>query len=143
MTLLDAVRRAKDSGDATHVVSSIPYFRFLGLQVGRDAQGSFCQLPEDPRLIGNPRLPALHGGVVGALLESAAIVELIMTSEAEILPKTINITIDYLRSARPILTFARGSVTKHGRRVANVRVEAWQDDPAKPVAAAHAHFLIA
>ncbi len=41
MTLLDAVRRAKESGDAAHVVSSIPYFRFLGLQVGRDvAEGS-------------------------------------------------------------------------------------------------------
>lgn len=143
MSLLDAVRRAKETGDASHVVSAIPYFRFLGLEVGRDELGSFCRLPEDPRLIGNPRLPALHGGVVGALLESAAIVELIMASEAEILPKTINITIDYLRSARPILTFARGSVTKHGRRVANVLVEAWQEDRNKPVAAAHAHFLIA
>jgi acyl-coenzyme A thioesterase PaaI-like protein len=59
-----------------------------------------------------------------------------------LVPKTITITIDYLRSARPVDTFARGIVTKQGRRVANVRVEAWQEDPAQPVAAANAHFLV-
>jgi acyl-coenzyme A thioesterase PaaI-like protein len=37
---------------------------------------------------------------------------------------------------------ARGTVVKQGRRVANVRVEAWQGDPDRPVAAAHAHFIL-
>jgi acyl-coenzyme A thioesterase PaaI-like protein len=59
-----------------------------------------------------------------------------------VLPKTINITIDYLRSGRTVDTFARGVITRHGRRVANVRVEAWQDDPERPIAIAYAHFLI-
>ena len=57
-------------------------------------------------------------------------------------PKTINITVDYLRSARVIDTHARATITKHGRRVANVQVRAWQADESKPVAAAHAHFLL-
>ena len=57
-------------------------------------------------------------------------------------PKTINITVEYLRSGKPQDTFARAVFTKHGRRVANVRAYAWQDDPTKPVAAANAHFLL-
>ena len=87
-------------------------------------------------------LPALHGGVVGALLEAACIAQLIWQSDSLTVPKTINITVDFLRSARPVETYAKANVTREGRRVANVRVEAWQDDPLNPVAAAHAHFLL-
>jgi acyl-coenzyme A thioesterase PaaI-like protein len=57
-------------------------------------------------------------------------------------PKIVNLSVDYLRPALALDTFARGTVIKQGRRVANVRVEAWQNDPARPVAAAHAHFLL-
>jgi acyl-coenzyme A thioesterase PaaI-like protein len=59
-----------------------------------------------------------------------------------VLPKTINVTVAYLRSARPVDTFAHGTITKHGRRVAVVYAQAWQEDRARPVATAHAHFLI-
>ena len=58
------------------------------------------------------------------------------------LPKTITLTVDYLRSGAPVDTHARSIVTRHGRRVANVRVEAWQADRAAPVATAHAIFLV-
>jgi uncharacterized protein (TIGR00369 family) len=93
-------------------------------------------------LIGNPVLPALHGGTVGALLESAAIFKLIWEIKSIAVPKTINITVDYLRSARVEDTHARCVITKHGRRVANVQVRAWQQDESRPIAAAHAHFLL-
>jgi acyl-coenzyme A thioesterase PaaI-like protein len=53
------------------------------------------------------------------------------------------LTFAYLRSARAVDTLARTIVTKHGRRVVNVRVEGWQDDPARPVATAQGHFLVA
>jgi acyl-coenzyme A thioesterase PaaI-like protein len=111
-------------------------------------------------LIGNPAIPALHGGVTGAFLEITAIVQLAWDAVWEImesgedgaariargdfpaLPKTIDVTIDYLRSGRPRDVYARAQVTKMGRRVANVRVEAWQDERDKPIAAAHGHFLL-
>src|SRR5262249_59301008 len=79
-------------------------------------------------LIGNPSLPALHGGTLGALLESAAIFELVWGVETIVLPKTITLTVDYLRSGAAVDTHARGIVTRQGRRVTNVRVEAWQTD---------------
>ena len=87
-------------------------------------------------------LPALHGGTLGALLESTAIFHLLWEAETLFLPKTITLTIDYLRSGRPVDTFARGVITKQGRRVVNVRAEAWQDDPARPIAIGNGHFLI-
>lgn len=92
--------------------------------------------------VGNPLIPALHGGIVGALLEHAAILHILAGTDSEALPKIINITIDYLRPALAKDLFARGTIIRQGRRIANVRVEAWQSDPGTPVAAAHAHFLI-
>lgn len=137
--LVAEARAAKDYG---RFMQAIPYFRFLGLSVRDGDKGPICVLPGDPKLIGNAQLPALHGGVVGALLESAAIVHLIWSAETDTIPKIIDLSIDYLRSARPVETYARAIVTKHGRRIANIRAEAWQDDPERPVAAAHAHFLL-
>jgi acyl-coenzyme A thioesterase PaaI-like protein len=63
-------------------------------------------------------------------------------AETVVLPKTITLTIDYLRSGAAVDTYARGVVTRQGRRVTNVRMEAWQTDRNTPVATAHAVFLV-
>src|SRR3546814_19665724 len=78
-----------------------------------------CVLPADPKLIGNARLPALHGGVVGALLESAAIVQLIWAAETAAIPPIIDLQVHYLRPARPVHTFARAPLHHPARRIAN------------------------
>lgn len=143
MSFFDVVSRAKASGDPALFTEAVPYALFLGLSAESRDGGLVTRLAFSDMLIGNPALPALHGGVVGALLEHAAIFHLMWEVEITRMPKTISVTIDYLRSARPRDTFAKGIITKHGRRVANVRVEAWQDDPARPVAHAHSHFLLA
>lgn len=135
-----ALSRARETGDYNHLGQIFPYMNFLGIKA---VEGALCHLLPAPHLIGNPALPALHGGVVGALMESAATLALVMESDSDQIPKIIDISIDYLRSARPVETFAQGFITKQGRRVANVRVESWQDDRAKPIAAAHIHFLLA
>jgi acyl-coenzyme A thioesterase PaaI-like protein len=93
-------------------------------------------------LIGNATIPALHGGTLGALLESTAVFKLMLEGETIAIPKTINITVEYLRTGKARDTFARAQFTRHGRRVANVRAFAYQDDPDKPIAAANAHFLL-
>jgi len=136
------ISESRAAGNLTPLVSGIPYFRFLGLQVRMEAEGPVCILPADQKLIGNPRLPALHGGVVGALLEAVSIIHLIWESDSDALPKIVDLSIDYLRSAKPVETYARAIITKHGRRVANVRAEAWNTEPDRPVAVSHAHFLL-
>ncbi len=142
MTLLEQMTAAKASQDYQRLIDLIPYAGFLGLTAAMQGGELITTMRYGDHLIGNPALPALHGGTLGALLESAAIFELLWRAETIVLPKTITITVDYLRSAGPVDTHARGIVTRHGRRVANVRVEAWQGDRAAPVATAHAIFLV-
>lgn len=142
MDFLELIARAKESEDFNLLCGAIPYAEFLGLTIDKVDGGPISRLAYDDKLIGNPMLPALHGGVVGALMEHAAIIQLMWEMETAHLPKIIDISVDFLRSAGPHDTFAKGVVTKHGRRVANVRVEAWQKDRAKLIAHAHAHFLV-
>lgn len=119
-----------------------PYLGFLGLQTELQGEELTAILPFDPKLVGNPFIPALHGGVVGALMELTALGQLWVAQEAGRAPKTIDVTIEYLRPVRAKTTYARAAVRKPGRRIANVHVEAWQDSPAQPVAFLRGHFLL-
>jgi len=120
----------------------IPYARFIGVAVEDGEDGPICRLPFRDDLVGNVALPALHGGVVGAFLELTALVGLIDQTDGDRMPRPINFSVNYLRSVGPRETRARAEIVKHGRRIANVRVIAWQDDPAKPVAAGVGNFLV-
>jgi uncharacterized protein (TIGR00369 family) len=124
------------------VVDAIPYAQFLGAQAEQVDGVWQCVLPFHDGLVGNPRLPAIHGGVLGAFLELTALVRLIEEGGTERAPKPITFSIDYLRSAGPATTRARAEIVKLGRRIANVHVVAWQDDPARPVASGNGKFLL-
>lgn len=142
---MDLLQRAQAQGvkvDLQQLIDAIPYCRFLGIEVDRKGSELTMILRFDRKLIGNPMLPALHGGVLGAFLETTAIAQLILETEGTELPKPVDISIDYLRSGKPVDTYARAEITKHGRRVCNVRAEAWQDEHTRPIAALHGHFLI-
>jgi uncharacterized protein (TIGR00369 family) len=125
------------------IVAQIPYARLLGIDVERVDDGIECVLPFAPELIGNTRLPAIHGGVIGAFLELTALFRLIDESGLDSVPRPITFTIDYVRSAGPRETRARGEIFKLGRRISHVRVIAWQDARDRPVAAANGKFLMA
>ncbi len=79
---------------------------------------------------------------MGAFLETAAIMELLITRESRELPKVINITVDYLRPAAPVDTDAEAVITRQGRRIANVFIEGWQAERDRLVATANCHFLL-
>jgi len=128
--------------DLNSFLANIPYAAFLDIRIDRIEQGLVTRLVFNDDLIGNPMLPALHGGAIGAFLETTAIIQLTHEARAPGLPKPIDITINYLRSGRAMDTFALATLTKHGRRVANVHVVAWQDNRDKPIATAHGHFLL-
>ena len=125
------------------VLATIPYARFLGFSVLQDGSSVIGRMAFAESRMGNVRVRALHGGTLGAFMELTAVCQLMTMAQIARVPKTVNITVEYLRSAQPADTFARATVTRHGRRVANVQVVAYQDDPAKPVAAANLHFLLA
>jgi acyl-coenzyme A thioesterase PaaI-like protein len=142
------------------LVRGVPYIGFLGITFDRRGDELTAVMPFDDKLIGNPLLPALHGGATAAFLEVTAIIGLswaMLWDEIESgrldpddlangrlprLPKTIGFTVDYLRSGLPRDAYARAQVTRSGRRYASVHVEAWQDNRARPFAQASGHFLM-
>jgi len=142
VTLVERLTAAKQAHDFQALFDLIPYAKFLGLSATLEGDELITTMRYGEHLIGNPALPALHGGTLGALLESAAIFQLLWNAETIVLPKTITLTVDYLRSGGPVDTHARGIITRRGRRVTNVRMEAWQTDRGTPVATAHAIFLV-
>ena len=142
------------------LVDGVPYIRFLGIAFERHGDELTALLRFDEKLIGNPMLPALHGGATAAFLEVAAIIELswsylwediesgridpltVTSANLPRLPRTIGFTVDYLRSGLPRDAYARARVNRSGRRYASVHVEAWQDNRARPFAQATGHFLM-
>lgn len=142
------------------LVAGIPYASWLGVRFDRRGDELTAILPFADRLIGNPLLPALHGGATAAFLEIACVIELTWTAmwpELEAgritpglaepdsfprFPKTIDFTVDYLRSGLARDAYARARVVRQGRRYASVQVEAWQDNRSRLFAQATGHFLM-
>jgi uncharacterized protein (TIGR00369 family) len=126
----------------TDILDRMPYARFLGLQTLVSGDEITVIMPFADRLIGNPMLPALHGGSTAALLEMTAMAQVAITFPSSRLPRPINVTVAYLRTGRPIDVFARARISRAGRRVAHVQAEAWQEERAQPIASLTAHFLL-
>ena len=124
--------------DPDGLFAQSPFARCLGIRVGED---DTLVMPFSPRIIGNPILPAIHGGITGAFLETTAIVG--VTRELGVsLPKPIGLTVNYLRSGRALDSYANVSIVKQGRRVVAFEAQAWQDDRTKPIASAFGHFML-
>lgn len=124
------------------LLDRLPYARFLGLRSDQDGDVLTVTMPFADRLIGNPMLPALHGGATAALLELTAVAQVALSYPRLRLPRPINVTVAYLRSGRPVDVHARARISKAGRRVAHVLAEAWQEDESQPIASLTAHFLV-
>jgi uncharacterized protein (TIGR00369 family) len=121
---------------------TIPYVDYLGVRAAGDAPDALFRLPFQDKLIGNPHLPALHGGVIAGFAETAATLHLIRTLRGAKFPKSIDFSVDYLRSGRPLECFAACEVVRVGARAALVQVRCWQTSPAQPIAVARGHFLM-
>ena len=158
----EPVQIVKQRRDAalSALVGGVPYISYLGVTFDRRGDELTAVLPFREELIGNPFLPAIHGGVTAAFLEITAMitlnwtwlwsdlesgaldVEAMVGGDLPRLPKTIDFTVDYLRSGLPRDAYGRAFVTRSGRRYASVRAEAWQDNRDRPFAQATAHFLM-
>lgn len=156
---VQVIKERRDMGLAK-LVGQVPYIGWLGIGFERKGDEVTATLSFAEKVIGNPTLPAIHGGVTAAFLEATATIELawsMLWDEIESgridaaqltpetmprLPKTIDITVDYLRPGLPRDAYARARVVRSGRRYASVQVEAWQDNRDRLFAAATGHFLM-
>lgn len=138
----DILQQAQHSGNFQPLVDAIPYANLIGLAFQCFGNDVLFQLPQNDDNIGNPILPAIHGGVIGGFMELSASLHLMMTMNCPALPKMIDFSLDYLRAGRQQDTYAECQVWRQGSRVANVAITAWQTERASPIATARAHFLL-
>ena len=133
---------ARDPGDLGVLT---PYARSLGIELAHwEGEMPVLRVAFDEAVEGRPE--HYHGGATGGLLETAGYAalraELARSGRLAVL-KPINITVQYLSAGKSRESFARGRITKLGRRSANITVEAWQDDPTRPIATAVMNVLMA
>lgn len=122
-----------------------PYARSMGIALveQEESDAPLLLLDFSHDLEGRPG--AWHGGAIAGLLETAGYAALraaLVSTGRDPLLKPINVTVQYLSTGRPQKAFARGRVVRLGRRNANLTVEAWQDDPGKPIASAVMNVLM-
>ena len=121
-----------------------PYAASMGIVVEREEDDApVLALPFAANVEGRPG--TLHGGATSGLLETAGYAALrveLARAGREAQLKPINVTVQFLTAAKERTTYAKGRVTRAGRRNANIVVEAWQDDPARPVATAVMNVLM-
>ncbi|WP_240500070.1 PaaI family thioesterase [Sphingomonas montana] len=122
-----------------------PYARTLGILIHEDDDPDVAphlRLPPADHLMGRPGF--LHGGALSGLLEMAGILAARQAfGDAYVAIKPIGMTVDFLRGARFVPTFARGLLVRNGARITAVAVHAWQDDETRPVATARMNLSLA
>jgi len=101
----------------------IPFNKALGLQFNFEREGCvICRLPFRDDLIGDIIRPALHGGSIAALIDSAAGAAAWSRLDFDKQPSTIDLRIDYLLPAPKADLLATAEVRRVGKRIVVVNV---------------------
>lgn len=136
------LQQAHERGNYEALLNLIPYARLIGIECTRLGDELLFRMPANKDNIGNPILPAIHGGVIAGFMELSAALHLLVFTGSAGVPKIIDFSLDYLRAGQYRDTYAKCQVWRQGRRVANVAITAWQSTQSEPIATARAHFKI-
>ena len=137
-----ALLEARSTKDYSRLTELIPYARKIGMKCQSLGDDALFILPANDENIGNPVLPAIHGGVIGGFMEMSAAMHLMLFMDEQKVPKVIDFSLDYLRSAKIKDTYVECRVVRQGSRIANVLITAWQSKRETPIAMARVHFRL-
>lgn len=142
--LRETIERAREQRQPRTLIDAIPYARLIGVECEPQGDALIFRLPRNDDNLGNPTLPALHGGVIGGFMEVSALLHILLAADnGGHTPKVIDFSVDYLRPGRHRDTYAQCEILRKGRNIVNVAVRAWQTRHTEPIATARAHFLLA
>ncbi|MBQ0723907.1 MAG: PaaI family thioesterase [Cycloclasticus sp.] len=142
MNLVEKINAIKENQDDTALVELIPYANFIGVQTKLVNGNIISSLPFKESNVGNPAIPALHGGAIAGFMENAALFHLLWQIELITIPKIIDFSIDYLLPGRSECSYSQCEIIRLGRRIALCNIKTWQDNDQQPIALARAHFLL-
>ena len=122
----------------------IPFNVFLGMEVTHFDHGvAEMMIPVRPEFTGDPDRPALHGGVVSTLADTAGGLAVFTQIGRERIASTLDLRVDYLRpGAIDLDIYARSTVVRAGNRVAATHTIIYQDNIDKPIATANAVYNV-
>ncbi|MEH6823747.1 MAG: hotdog domain-containing protein [Motiliproteus sp.] len=138
----DALQADRKQQQPERLLEALPYAKLLGIQTLHQGEELRFHLPPSRSNVGNPTLPALHGGAIAGFMEMSAAIYLLINMPIPKVPRVVDFSIDYIRAGQLTDTYASCSVVRQGRRLVNVSIHAWQRDQTTPIATARAHFLI-
>lgn len=129
---------------ARQFIEAIPHARALGMKVTEIGDGrATITMDYDARLIGDPETGVIHGGAISALMDTCGGAAVMVHPNGPLGTATIDLRIDYMRSATPGDTITATAECYHiTRSVAFVRATATDNDTARPVATATGAFTV-
>lgn len=142
---MESEGKSRQADTASELDLLTPYARSLGIVVDRvEGDSPVMRVDFSPQVEGRPG--AFHGGATSGLLETAgygALRARLAAQGRHPQLKPINITVQFLSAGKARPAYARARIQRLGRRNAHVMVEAWQDDPNRPIATATMNILMA
>jgi len=116
--------------------SDIPFNKLLGLRCLEIRDGLVrAELPYRPELVGNPEIPALHGGAISSTLDTTGGLAVWSQAGPHDRVFTIDLRVDFLRPARAEALIAVARVVRLGNRVGVAELRAFHaDEDDRPVA---------
>jgi len=129
--------------------TKIPFNKHLGIAVEHLVAGAcILKVPFGEHLIGDRRRPAIHGGVISTLADTAGGAACFsMLQRASDRVSTVDLRVDYLRPGPSNDLRCLAEVVRMGNRVAVTRMEVFaetdsDDPPCPPIATAHGVYNV-
>lgn len=129
---------------ARQFITAIPHSKALGMRLTEMGDGvATIEMPYDEKLVGDPKTGVIHGGAVSALMDTCCGAAVMCHPDNAGGTATIDLRIDYMRTATPGQTITAHAICYHvTRTVAFVRATATDADADNPVAAATGAFTV-
>jgi uncharacterized protein (TIGR00369 family) len=120
----------------------VPFNRHMGIKALEVREGFVKILvPFRPEFIGDPRRPAIHGGVLSAIVDACGGLAVWTYFDIEDLISTVDMRIDYLRPGPRGDIVAESRVVRTGNRVSVVHTVVYSsDDPGGALAEGRAVY---
>lgn len=109
-----------------NLIRNPPFHQWMGVKAVETSPGrAVLEIPPNPDFVGNPFIPAVHGGIVAALIDLAGGAALFV--DLQFPTPTIDMRVDYLRPAFAGKALrAEARVKSLGKTVAFVDIDVWQ-----------------